>query len=132
MHRRTFLTTSLTATLLPFAARAAGFVTYEPGLVQSALDAGETVLVDYSATWCGTCRRQARVIDDLRAENPAYDAAISFVKVDWDTFKNADVTTSRAVPRRSTLILLKGDAELGRIVAGTGKDQIAALMDLAL
>ena len=30
------------------------------------------------------------------------------------------------------LVVLKGDKELGRIVAGTGKDEIKALMDVAL
>jgi thioredoxin 1 len=36
------------------------------------------------------------------------------------------------IPRRSTLVVLKGNKELGRIVAGTAKDDIKALMDLAL
>jgi len=36
------------------------------------------------------------------------------------------------VPRRSTLIVLKGDKELGRIVADTSKSSIKALMDTAL
>jgi hypothetical protein len=36
------------------------------------------------------------------------------------------------VPRRSTLVVLKGDQEPGRIVAGTAREDIKALMDLAL
>lgn len=132
MHRRTFLATSVAALTVPFAAQAAGFVDYETGLIKSALEKGDTVLVDYSAKWCSTCKRQERVINALRSENPAYDSAMTFVKVDWDTFKKDDVTTSRGVPRRSTLILLRGDQELGRIVAGTSTEQIQALLDLAL
>lgn len=132
MQRRTFLATSLAALAVPLAARAAGFVNYQPGVLETALGQGQTVLVDYSAKWCGTCKRQERVINALRSDNPAYDSAITFVKVDWDAFKKAEVTTSRGIPRRSTLILLRGDVELGRVVAGTSTQQIQALMDLAL
>ena len=42
------------------------------------------------------------------------------------------VTTSRNIPRRSTLIVLRGSEELGRIVAGTRKSDIKTLMDLGL
>ncbi len=131
MIRRAFLALSFAA-LMPVSAIADGFKPYTPGAIKDALDAGETVLVDYSATWCSTCARQARVIDGLRADDPAYDAAMTFIKVDWDTYSRDDVTTSRNVPRRSTLLVLRGEEELGRIVAGTSTGQIKALMDLGL
>ena len=101
-------------------------------MIKSALEDGKTVFVDYSATWCSTCKRQERVINALRAEDPAYDAAMTFVKVDWDTYKNHEITVFREVPRRSTLIVLRGDEELGRLVAGTSKSQIKGLMDQGL
>ncbi|MEO0937160.1 MAG: thioredoxin family protein [Pseudomonadota bacterium] len=133
MHRRTFLAALAATPLLARAAHAApGFVDYTPGLIQSELAAGKTLFVDWAADWCGTCRAQERVISDLRAQNPAYDAAMTFIRVDWDDYKRHEVTTSRNVPRRSTMIVMRGDAELGRIVAHTGRDQIAALMDLGL
>jgi len=72
------------------------------------------------------------VIGNLRKENPGYNNAMTFVRVDWDEFANQPVTTSRNVPRRSTLIVLRGDEELGRIVAGTRKADIKSLLDLAL
>ena len=133
MKRRTFLVTAAAAAATaPIAAQAAGFVNYKPGLINKALAGGKTVFVDYSATWCGTCKRQERVINALRGKNPAYDSAMTFVKVDWDTYKNDDVTVFRGIPRRSTLIVLRGDDELGRVVAGTSESQIKALMDLGL
>lgn len=131
MKRRTFVTAAAAFTLLPIAARAA-FVDYTPGMIDAALKDGKTVFVDYSATWCGTCKRQERVMADLMAANPAYAGAMTFVKVDWDTFSKHDVTTSRGIPRRSTLLVLKGDQELGRIVAGTSTADIKKLMDLGL
>ncbi|MEO0371785.1 MAG: thioredoxin family protein [Pseudomonadota bacterium] len=132
MRRRTFIAAGLAALTIPATAWAAGFVDYTPGLIDQALADGKTVFVDYGAKWCTTCKRQERVINALREADPAYDAAMTFVKVDWDSFRNADVTVSRNIPRRSTLLVLRGEDELGRIVAGTGESQIKALMDLGL
>lgn len=132
MKRRSFIALATAATLLPAAVFAEGYIDYTPGLIQAELDAGKTVFVDWSATWCTTCARQERVIDGLRAENGAYDEAMTFVKVDWDDYGRHEVTTSRGVPRRSTLIVLRGDQELGRIVAGTSTSQIQDLMDRGL
>ena len=133
MNRRIFLVSTGALAISPLALHAAtGFVDYTPGLIERELAAGKTLLVDYAADWCGTCKRQERVINALRAEDPAYDAAMTFVRVDWDDYGRHEVTTSRNVPRRSTLIVLRGDAELGRIVAGTSESQIKGLLDLAL
>lgn len=132
MNRRTMLGTIAAFSLSPLAAFAGEFTDYEPGLIEAALKDGKTVFVDYSATWCSTCARQERVIGKLTGENPAYETSMTFVKVDWDTYGTHDVTTSRAIPRRSTLIVLRGEEELGRIVAGTSEADIQALMDLGL
>ena len=72
------------------------------------------------------------MLDELRASSPKHNEAITFMKVDWDTFKEHPVTTSRKIPRRSTLVLIKGGEEVGRIVAGTSKEAIKALLDKAL
>lgn len=132
MNRRAFLAIS-TATMLSAPAWAGGdLVTYRPGIIESALAEGKTVFVDYFAPWCSTCRTQERRMQELRAENPAYDRNLVFVRVDWDTYRTHEVVTGRAIPRRSTLIVLRGKDELGRIVAGTGKAEIRALMDAGL
>ena len=132
MKRRLFLAMTTGALFAPIAAIAAEFIDYKPGVIEEALGSGKTVFVDYSATWCGTCKRQGRVINALRAANPAYDEAMTFVKVDWDTYKGHEVTQSRGIPRRSTLLVLRGDDELGRVIAGTSENQIKELMDAGL
>lgn len=132
MKRRSFIAGAVAATLTPVIARAAGFTNYVPGAVEKALAEGKTVLVDYSAAWCSTCKRQERVINALRATDPKYDASLTFIKVDWDDYKNHEVTVFRNIPRRSTLIVLRGEDELGRVVAGTSEAQIKALMDKGL
>ena len=132
MKRRIFLSIAAAAAIAPIAAVASDFVTYTDGVIEQALAEGKTVFVDYSATWCSTCHRQERVINGLRAADPAYDAAMTFVKVDWDDYGSHEVAVFRNIPRRSTLIVLRGKDELGRIVAGTAQSQIKALMDIGL
>ena len=132
MNRHTFtrFVTGLIASmaLISGIAQANETLDYTPGLVEERLAAGETLFVDYFATWCSTCARQEKILEELRAENPEFDENITFVKIDWDTYQGHEVTRSRNIPRRSTLLVLRGDEELGRIVAGTDKEAIKALI----
>ena len=133
MDRRSFIAASAAVLATGTLAHAGGATKdYTPGLIKKALADGKTVFVDYAADWCGTCKRQERVINELRQENEAYGKQMVFVRVDWDDFGNHEVSTSRNIPRRSTLVLLKGDQELGRIVAGTSTAKIKELMDKGL
>lgn len=131
MKRRDFMLAFGASTLVPMAVRAQGMA-YSEGLVQEKLDAGETVFLDFKAEWCTTCRAQERVIGQLKGDNPAYEENITFIDIDWDEFGRSEIVDRYNVPRRSTLIALKGDQELGRIVAGTSQRDIQALMDAAL
>lgn len=132
MKRRDFLAiAAAVAVMLPGAA-SADPLDYSEGLVEQRLAKGETVFLDFKASWCSTCKAQERVINALKADNPAYEQAVTFINVDWDTYKSAPLTVMLNIPRRSTLVVLKGDEELGRIVAGTSKADIQALMDVAL
>ncbi len=131
MYRRTFLT-SAAALAIAGPALAKTGAAYTPGLVRKELAAGKTVFVDFYTDWCTTCRSQERTIKALQGENAAYETNVSFVSVDWDIHSNSDLAKSLNIPRRSTLVVLQGDKELGRIVAGTSKSEIKALMDAAL
>lgn len=140
MLKRTFLAGLASLAVLSAAAlvpavparAAGGFVDYVPGVIEDALKAGRTVFVDYSATWCTTCKAQERVISRLLAANPAYAEKMLLVRVDWDDYGDAPVSRERKIPRRSTLLVLRGEAELGRVVAGTSEEEIKALMDKGL
>jgi thioredoxin 1 len=106
-------------------------IDFTPGVIAAALERGETVFVDYSASWCSVCARQGRAIDKIRSGDPKFNEAITFVKVDWNTYQSKDVVKSRNIPRRSTLILLRGDMELGRLIAQIDEAQIKRLMEKA-
>lgn len=72
------------------------------------------------------------MLKKLRASNSKYNKAITFILVDWDTFRDKPVTTDRKIPRRSTFVLIKGGKEIQRLVAATSEGQIKAMLDLAL
>jgi thiol-disulfide isomerase/thioredoxin len=132
MKRRTLLLTAPAVLLLPGTALASERVFYTPGLAEEAMDRGKTVFLDFWTNWCPTCAAQQRVIADLRASDAAYDAAITFITVEWDEYSNAQISLDLRIPRRSTLVALKGREEIGRIVAGTSREDIKSLMDAAL
>ncbi|MDZ7905828.1 MAG: thioredoxin family protein [Cypionkella sp.] len=132
MQRRDFLTLAASLTLAPFAARAGEATLYTPGSAEAAMDAGKVVLLDFWASWCSTCAAQERVLAALKAENPAYEANIAFFIVDWDQHAKGELSRALNIPRRSTLVALKGREEIGRIVAGTSEAEIKALLDKAL
>lgn len=132
MDRRTFLMTSVAATLAGVPALAGAGKKYTPGLVDKELAAGKTVFLDFYTNWCTTCRSQERTIKALLGANPAYEANVSFIAIDWDRHSGSDLSKRLNIPRRSTLVALRGDQEIGRIVAGTSKRDIKALMDAAL
>ncbi|MDX2156774.1 MAG: thioredoxin family protein [Hyphomicrobiaceae bacterium] len=72
------------------------------------------------------------MLQRLRESLPHYNKAVTFVLVDWDTFKSHEVTTSRKIPRRSTFVLIKGGKEIDRLVAETAEERIKAMLDLAV
>ena len=131
MNRRDLILMTGAALTMPSLALSSN-QSYTPGLVDRLLADGQTVFIDFYTDWCTTCAAQERVIEALQGENPHYLQNITFVKVDWDQYARDDLSVRLRIPRRSTLVVLKGDQELGRIVAGTSPGTIKTLMDVAL
>lgn len=137
MKRRNFISICAAAMLaLPGMALANdgkdGFVAYTPEALEQALTDGETVFLDFKASWCTTCAAQERVITALREKNPAYDDAMIFMAVDWDEWKDKDIVSEMNIPRRSTLVVLRGEEELGRVVAKTSEESIKSLIETGI
>lgn len=131
MNRRTLLAAVAALSLAPFAA-SANMIDYAPGTAEQAINAGDTVLLDFAADWCSTCRSQERTINALIDANPAYGEAITIYRVDWDEYGRGDLVNQLNIPRRSTLVMFRGGAEVGRLVAGTREADIRALLDAGL
>ncbi len=130
MDRRSFMAASAVTLVMPLAAQAAEH--YKPGLVKQLLADGKTVVIDFTTEWCTTCAAQKRTMAAVRQSNPAYDENIIFVTSDYDIYGQKELARELNIPRRSTIVALKGEEELARIVAGTSKKQIKELLDAAL
>jgi thioredoxin 1 len=130
MKRRDFMILTAAATLVAPMARAAG-VAYAPDAVAAELAAGRTVVLNFTASWCSSCQSQGRTITALRGENPAYDAAIAFFDVDWDTYGDTELATQYGVTSRGALVILRGDAVIAQTFTHSTEDQLRALLDQA-
>jgi thiol-disulfide isomerase/thioredoxin len=108
----------------------ARFVDYSAASLAELAASGQPYLIDFYASWCTTCAAQERVLHGLAEANPAY-AAIPVLRVDWDRHSRGDLVRQMGIPRRSTLVMMVGTTELGRLVAETGREAIASLLDLA-
>lgn len=95
---------------------------------KAAQASGAPILVEIHADWCPTCKAQAPVIGELAAQ-PKFKFLKVF-RVDFDNQK-ADVRKFGA-QTQSTLIVFKGNSEMGRSVGDTKRDSISALLDKAL
>ena len=72
------------------------------------------------------------MLKKLRASYPQYNNSIRFVLIDWGKFSAHDVTISRKISRRSTLVLFKDRTESGRLVGETSEQKIKGLLDKGL
>lgn len=131
MNRRMFLAAAAALTLAPIASHA-NMIDYTPGAAEQAINAGQSVLLDFAADWCSTCRSQERTINALLDADPAYAEAITIYRVDWDEYGRGDLAAQLNIPRRSTLVMFRDGAEVGRLVAGTREADIRALLDSGL
>jgi thioredoxin 1 len=80
------------------------------------------------APWCPTCRAQEPTVRRVEAD-PKFADVVMF-RVDFDSQKSA-LRTLKA-NRQSTIIIFKGDKEVGRSVGVTDPGAISALLAKAL
>jgi thioredoxin 1 len=91
------------------------------------LAAGETVLVDLWAAWCGPCRMIAPVIHELAVE---YAGRAKVVKVDVDA--NPGTAARFDVASIPTLLIFKNGRLVDRVVGFTSKKILAGKLDAQL
>lgn len=129
MHRRAAVTGALLAALaVTLPALAAGATKFTPAALAEAQKAGKPVLVEVSAPWCPTCKAQAPVIGKLLSSDTF--KGFAHLGVDFDSQKS-DLKLLNA-QSQSTLIVFKGDKEVGRSVGDTNPTSIEALLAKAL
>ena len=85
------------------------------------LQSEKPVLVDFWATWCGPCMRQAPIVEELSQE----DYAVGKVDVDQEQ----GLAQQYGIMSIPTMLIFKGGKEVNRIVGLTPKDKLKSLLE---
>lgn len=85
---------------------------------------GKTIVLDFHADWCSTCKKQGPILESLLKE-PTMNTIVG-LKVDYDNA--SDLKKAFNVQKQSTLIVFKGEKEVARQMGLTNKDEIKALI----
>ncbi len=80
------------------------------------------VLVDFWATWCGPCRMQAPVLEELAAERG--DIVVGKVNVDDE----AEIANAFQIDSIPTIILIKNGEAVKAAVGYRNKDQLVEML----
>jgi len=75
------------------------------------------VLLDFYASWCGTCKAQEGPLKSILSEEEFADVVA--LRVDYDNA--GDLKSKYNVQRQSTLIILRGDEEVDRSMGVTNE-----------
>lgn len=78
-------------------------VPVESSAIAEAVEAGETVVLDFSATWCGPCQKLYPCLQALAKKYPS----VHFYKLDVDDEDDEAFMDTYKVSSLPTLILLK-------------------------
>lgn len=125
LTRRSILAASLVASACAISpALAETIPSFDAGAFADAQKDGRPILIAVHASWCPTCKAQAPILSELRAD-PKFGNLAYFV-IDFDSQK--DLVNRFGVRMQSTLIVFRGDKEEGRSVGDTKRDSIYALV----
>ena len=86
-----------------------------------------TILMDFTATWCGPCRMQKPILEELEKK---YKDKVEFKVVDVD--ENQKLASEYGIHAVPTLIILKDGAEVKRFMGVTQGSVLALELDKTL
>ena len=91
---------------------------------EQVLNASNTVLLDFWATWCGPCRMVAPVVEEIAAENPG----ITLGKINVD--EEMELAMQFGITSIPTLIVMKDGQMVNKAIGYAPKKEILKLLGL--
>jgi thioredoxin 1 len=101
---------------------------YSPAAIKKAESAGQSYVLSFHADWCPTCKAQAKVYEQLKADPALKNVTVYNVDYDGET----ELKKALKVRGQSTVIAYKGAKEVARSVADTSKDGLKQLLAKSL
>lgn len=89
------------------------------------MESGQTVLLDFWASWCGPCRMVGPIVEAVSEERT--DIKVGKINVDEET-ELAEQYNVMSIP---TLVIMKNGKVVKKEVGARGKEELLALIDEA-
>jgi len=106
----------------------AGELPFDKARFDAALAQGRPVIVDFSASWCPTCKQQKPIVQGLMKQKKLQPVTLFVADFDLEE----DLKKQLGVTMQSTFVVFKAGKEVGRSTGQTQKQAIADLFDKAL
>lgn len=91
---------------------------------EQVLNASNTVLLDFWATWCGPCRMVAPIVEEIAAENPG----ITLGKINVD--EEMELAMRFGITSIPTLVVMKDGQMVNKAIGYAPKKEILKLLGL--
>ena len=91
---------------------------------EQVLNASNTVLLDFWATWCGPCRMVAPIVEEIAAENPG----ITLGKINVD--EEMELAMQFGITSIPTLVVMKDGQMVNKAIGYASKKEILKLLGL--
>lgn len=91
------------------------------------LEAGTPVVIDFSATWCGPCKKISPIIDELADE---YEGKVVIGKCDVDD--NDELTSRFGIRNVPTVLFIKNGEVVDKHVGAAPKSDFVSKIEALL
>jgi thioredoxin 1 len=101
---------------------------YDEAIFHKLLSSGQPAALDFSASWCPTCRAQAPLLRSITGEPGFKD--LTLMVADYD--KEMGLRKTYNVSMQSTLIVFRNGKEVARSTGDTSRSGLTQLLATAL